>query len=211
MTPEPKSTTATSSATKAAAKPKPQAQADRPAVASPLEVALSCLEKPKTVSKSAAVMEVDTHCEAPNRYTNYQVAVLTSAYEMTVKPTRAQHKALAKALDLTEKQSKIWFQNKRQRQRNALEMSTHMGIREEIAEMLETLQKAQYKSHILEIENQGLNSDLKRKAAQLEELEALTMVLQSGLLGPAGDLAQEGREFKRPKRIQEIQSCVAAQ
>merc|ERR1711871_1742187 len=115
MTPEPKSTTATSSATKAAAKPKPQAQADRPAVASPLEVALSCLEKPKTVSKSAAVMEVDTHCEAPNRYTNYQVAVLTSAYEMTVKPTRAQHKALAKALDLTEKQSKIWFQNKRQR------------------------------------------------------------------------------------------------
>ena len=90
-------------------------------------------------------------------------------------------------------------------------MSTHVGIREEIAEMLETLQKAQYKSHILEIENQGLNSDLKRKAAQLEELEALTMVLQSGLLGPAGDLAQEGREFKRPKRIQEIQSCVAAQ
>merc|ERR1711970_1227743 len=136
--------------------------------------------------------------EAPNRYTNYQVTVLTSAYEMTVKPTRAQHKALAKALDLTEKQSKIWFQNKRQRQRNALEMSTHVGIREEIAEMLEALQKAQYKSHILEIENQGLNSDLKRKAAQLE---ALTMVLQSGLLGPAGDLAQEGREFKRPKRI----------
>ena len=77
--------------------------------------------------------------------------------------------------------------------------------------IVETLQKAQYKSHILEIENQGLNSDLKRKAAQLEELEALTMVLQSGLLGPAGDLAQEGREFKRPKRIQEIQSCVAAQ
>merc|ERR1711871_500120 len=165
MTPEPKSTTATSSATKAAAKPKPQAQADRPAVASPLEVALSCLEKPKTVSKSAAVMEVDTHCEAPNRYTNYQVAVLTSAYEMTRKPTRAQHKALSKSLDLT------------QRQRNALEMSTHVGSREEIAEMLETLQKAQYKSHILEIENQGLNSDLKRKAAQLEELEALTMVL----------------------------------
>jgi len=209
MTPEPKSTTATSSATKAAAKP--QAQADRPAVASPLEVALACLEKPKTVSKSAAVMEVDTHCDAPNRYSNYQVAVQKTAYEMTVKPTRAQHKALAKALDLTEKQSKIWFQNKRQRQRNALEMSTHVGIREEITEMLETLQKTQYKSHILEIENQGLNSDLKRKAAQLEELEALTMVLQSGLLGPAGDLAQEGREFKRPKRIQEIQSCVAAQ
>ena len=86
-----------------------------------------------------------------------------------------------------------------------------MAVENEDDPPLETLQKAQYKSHILEIENQGLNSDLKRKAAQLEELEALTMVLQSGLLGPAGDLAQEGREFKRPKRIQEIQSCVAAQ
>merc|ERR1711871_1468325 len=121
--------------------------------------------------------------------------------EMTVKPTRAQHKALAKALDLTEKQSKIWFQNKRQRQRNALEMSTHVGIREEIAEMLETLQKAQYKSHILEIENQGLNSDLKRKARSLRSLRLSPWSSSPGCWAPRGTSRRKAGSSRGPRDL----------
>ena len=124
---------------------------------------------------------VDTKVSAPNRYTKYQVGVLSAAYKMCTKPTRKQHQELSETIGLTERQSKIWFQNKRQRQRNALSMSQNDTLKEEISEMLESLQNAKYKSHILEIENQGLNSDLKRKAAQLDELENLKYLLFSGL------------------------------
>merc|ERR1712032_298031 len=94
-------------------------------------------------------------------------------------------------IGLTERQSKIWFQNKRQRQRNALSMSQNDTLKEEISEMLESLQNAKYRSHILEIENQGLNSDLKRKAAQLDELENLKYLLFSGLPKSEDDQQQQ--------------------
>ena len=56
-------------------------------------------------------------------------------------------------------------------------MSQNDTLKEEISEMVESLQDAKYRSNILEIENQGLNSDLKRKTAQLEELENLKYLL----------------------------------
>jgi len=167
---------------------------NQPEMASPLEVACSALGLP-TIPKLAgtganndAVMRVDLAVSAPNRYTKYQVSVLGEAYKLCTKPTRAQHKAIAMALGLTERQSKIWFQNKRQRQRNALSMSQSDTLKEEITEMVESLRTAKYKSHVLEIENQGLTSDLKRKAAQLEELENLRYLLHDSL--PAGGGAE---------------------
>ncbi|QDZ20008.1 homeobox domain-containing protein [Chloropicon primus] len=176
-------------------------------MASPLAVATKALGLPcvpeltSTGGQNDSLMTVDLHNEAPNRYTRYQVAVLSEAYKITTKPTRAQHCALSKELALSERQSKIWFQNKRQRQRNALSMSQNASLKEEIKEMLESLHDAKYKSHILEIENQGLNSDLKRKSAQLEELENLKFLLHADLpdKGPARDW--EGRASKR--------ACVA--
>mmetsp|Transcript_30869 Transcript_30869/g.66283 ORF Transcript_30869/g.66283 Transcript_30869/m.66283 type:complete len:178 (+) Transcript_30869:175-708(+) len=152
-------------------------------MASPVEVASTALGLeglPKlhaTNAENDAVLPVDKKISAPNRYTKYQVAVLSAAYKMCTKPSRSQHKRLSDALGLTERQSKIWFQNKRQRQRNAISMSQNDTLKEEISEMVESLQDAKYRSNILEIENQGLNSDLKRKAAQLEELEKLQCLL----------------------------------
>ncbi len=152
-------------------------------MASPVEVAssalgLECLPKlQSTNAENDAVIPVDKNISAPNRYTKYQVAVLLAAYKLCTKPSRSQHKRLSDSLGLTERQSKIWFQNKRQRQRNAISMSQNDTLKEEISEMVESLQDAKYRSNILEIENQGLNSDLKRKAAQLEELEKLQCLL----------------------------------
>lgn len=154
-----------------------------PKMASPLEVAstalgFDCIPKlQSTNAENDSVLEVDKNISAPNRYTKYQVAVLSAAYKMCTKPSRSQHKRLSDALGLTERQSKIWFQNKRQRQRNAISMSQNDTLKEEISEMVESLQDAKYRSNILEIENQGLNSDLKRKTAQLEELENLKYLL----------------------------------
>merc|ERR1711977_118604 len=148
---------------------------NQPEMASPLEVACSALGLP-TIPKLAgtgadndAVMRVDLAVSAPNRYTKYQVSVLGEAYKLCTKPTRAQHKAIAMALGLTERQSKIWFQNKRQRQRNALSMSQSDTLKEEITEMVESLR-----------------SDLKRKAAQLEELENLRYLLHDSLPARGG-------------------------
>merc|ERR1719305_1434403 len=148
-------------------------------VAYPVEVASAALgfeTIPPLLATSAenkTTLVVDTKVSAPNRYTKYQVGVLSAAYKMCTKPARKQHRELSETIGLTERQSKIWFQNKRQRQRNALSMSQNDTLKEEISEMLESLQNAKYRSHILEIENQGLNPDLKRKAAQLDELENL--------------------------------------
>jgi vacuolar-type H+-ATPase subunit I/STV1 len=96
---------------------------------------------------------------------------------MCTKPSRSQHKRLSDSVGLTERQSKIWFQNKRQRQRNAISMSQNDSLKEEITEMAENLQDIKYRSNILEIENQYLNSDLKKKTAQLEELQNLKYLL----------------------------------
>jgi len=175
---------------------------------SPLAVATKALGLPcvpelsSTGGQNDSLITVDLHNEAPNRYTKYQVAVLTAAYKITTKPTRAQHRALSKELALSERQSKIWFQNKRQRQRQSLSMSQNASLQEEIKEMLESLHDAKYKSHILEIENQGLNSDLKRKSAQLEELENLKFLLHADLPDEGSARDWEGRASKR--------ACVAS-
>merc|ERR1711934_513944 len=87
------------------------------------------------------------------------------------------HRELSETIGLTERQSKIRFQND--------------TLKKEISEMLESLQNAKYRSHILEIENQGLNSDLKRKAAQLDELENLKYLLFSGLPKSEDDQQQQ--------------------
>ena len=166
-------------------------------MASPVEVASVALgfeTIPPLLATSAenkTTLVVDTKVSAPNRYTKYQVGVLSAAYKMCTKPARKQHRELSETIGLTERQSKIWFQNKRQRQRNALSMSQNDTLKEEISEMLESLQNAKYRSHILEIENQGLNSDLKRKAAQLDELENLKYLLFSGLPKSEDDQQQQ--------------------
>ena len=166
-------------------------------VASPVEVASAALgfeTIPPLLATSAenkTTLVVDTKVSAPNRYTKYQVGVLSAAYKMCTKPARKQHRELSETIGLTERQSKIWFQNKRQRQRNALSMSQNDTLKKEISEMLESLQNAKYRSHILEIENQGLNSDLKRKAAQLDELENLKYLLFSGLPKSEDDQQQQ--------------------
>merc|ERR1712176_527904 len=154
-----------------------------PQMASPLEVASTALGfegVPKvqdTHAENNTVIEIDKCVSAPNRYTKYQVAVLSCAYKMCTKPSRSQHKRLSDSVGLTERQSKIWFQNKRQRQRNAISMSQNDTLKEEINEMAESLQDIKYRSNILEIENQYLNSDLKKKTAQLEELQNLKYLL----------------------------------
>jgi len=152
-------------------------------MASPLEVASTALgfegipKLQDTNGENGSVLEVDKCVSAPNRYTKYQVAVLSCAYKMCTKPSRSQHKRLSDSVGLTERQSKIWFQNKRQRQRNAISMSQNDTLKEEINEMAESLQDIKYRSNILEIENQYLNSDLKKKTAQLEELQSLRHLL----------------------------------
>merc|ERR1712072_644106 len=152
-------------------------------MASPLEVASTALgfegipKVQDTNAENNTVLEIDKCVSAPNRYTKYQVAVLSSAYSMCTKPSRSQHKRLSDSVGLTERQSKIWFQNKRQRQRNAISMSQNDSLKEEITEMAENLQDIKYRSNILEIENQYLNSDLKKKTAQLEELQNLKYLL----------------------------------
>merc|ERR1719305_382977 len=126
-------------------------------VASPVEVASAALgfeTIPPLLATSAenkTTLVVDTKVSAPNRYTKYQVGVLSAAYKMCTKPARKQHRELSETIGLTERQSKIWFQNK----------------------------------------NQGLNSDLKRKAAQLDELENLKYLLFSGLPKSEDDQQQQ--------------------
>merc|ERR1711977_408525 len=95
-------------------------------MASPLEVASTALgfegipKVQDTNAENNTALEIDKCVSAPNRYTKYQVAVLSSAYSMCTKPSRSQHK--------------------RQRQRNAISMSQNDSLKEEITEMAENLQ-----------------------------------------------------------------------
>ena len=66
---------------------------------------------------------------APGRptHTTYQKAVMARFYELNKMPDAAEREALGKALGLTPRAVQVWFQNRRQRQKEAKEAAAPRG------------------------------------------------------------------------------------
>ena len=111
------------------------------------------------------------------RYTNYQIKILTAAYELSTKPDEKQRANLGHAVGLTERQIKIWFQNRRQRQRGYNQDAENEVLKRENDAIFADLEAIRHRNRMLELENGEIQANLNRKRSQLEDLRRKTTEL----------------------------------
>eukprot|EP00216_Chloropicon_sp_CCMP2111_P004681 CAMPEP_0198234014 /NCGR_PEP_ID=MMETSP1446-20131203/98_1 /TAXON_ID=1461542 ORGANISM="Unidentified sp, Strain CCMP2111" /NCGR_SAMPLE_ID=MMETSP1446 /ASSEMBLY_ACC=CAM_ASM_001112 /LENGTH=193 /DNA_ID=CAMNT_0043914735 /DNA_START=296 /DNA_END=877 /DNA_ORIENTATION=- len=147
-----------------------------------LEVAAEALgvSIPKDLQRTKILKDVETQTESTgprSKYSDYQVGILSSAYDLCSRPTDKQRRDLGAAINLNVKQIKTWFQNRRQRQRGVYQEAENDHLKRENNNLAEDIHWGRVRSKMFEVENEGLRAELNRKKSKLEDLQRTTASL----------------------------------
>ena len=140
------------------------------------------------------------------RFDKAQRSFLEAAFNQEPNPSEEQRQAFAAQLNLTEKQVRNWFQNKRQRLKGRATQHHNSKLASANEDLAEEYAELKVRNTEAERENKVLRAQIKKLAAKLEDLQDSTSLLLIQYYKTRGQM--EGQAPPLPAGLSKIGSAL---
>ena len=141
------------------------------------------------------------------RFDKAQRSFLEAAFNQEPNPSEEQRQAFAAQLNLTEKQVRNWFQNKRQRLKGRATQHHNSKLASANEDLAEEYAELKIRNREAERENKVLRAQIKKLAAKLEDLQDSTSLLLIQYYKTRGQM-EEGQAPPLPAGLSKIGSAL---